>query len=393
MALDEEDDAVHGVHVMNISTVESQVKEDRNKDSQDEYKAQDRNSPVEVQDTTTHEDPRLKSIGERFEDEGISDARSHHRAETHDDDSSQSFTNAGPNEKQQGHDDFNEKLLNDDDVFSDSSPNKKTQEPGISRDDVDESNVKEGEDDSLCSKTDSGEQESVWSHDEVYQSNVQDEEEKDEKSEGDDDEDDDDSSYSPEDVPHQPGRPRKEEPPALDHDDESNAQDEEDEEDDDEVCLRRCSSPISTTPHSEKDAQRKPGRPRKQEPLLRKRKRGRPRKQEPPTLDDGDDDYQRGRPKKMLKATKSKRGRPRKTPNETTSKRGRPRKIPKETTKSPMASLKAKPKEEPRREPGTEIGSSVYAKWLDGFYYWAVIVDIKRKPCSHYDQYSVRATV
>jgi hypothetical protein len=41
------------------------------------------------------------------------------------------------------------------------------------------------------------------------------------------------------------------------------------------------------------------------------------------------------------------------------------------------------------RESGTEIGSRVYAEWENGAWYFAEIVDIKRKRCSHYDQYSL----
>lgn len=41
------------------------------------------------------------------------------------------------------------------------------------------------------------------------------------------------------------------------------------------------------------------------------------------------------------------------------------------------------------REVGTEIGSRVYAKWENGGWYFAEIVDIKRKFKSHFDQYSL----
>lgn len=46
------------------------------------------------------------------------------------------------------------------------------------------------------------------------------------------------------------------------------------------------------------------------------------------------------------------------------------------------------------REPGTEVGSRVYGLWKGNKrWYWGVIVDIKRKKNSHFDQYSVRTFV
>jgi len=42
---------------------------------------------------------------------------------------------------------------------------------------------------------------------------------------------------------------------------------------------------------------------------------------------------------------------------------------------------------------GFEIGSRVYAEWENGQYYWATVVDVKKKLRSSHDQYSVRTPV
>lgn len=152
-------------------------------------------------------------------------------------------------------------------------------------------------------------------------------------------------------VWHAPrGHPRKQESPTLDNDEGDDDEDNIDEDDNEENPDGNGNSRNSTT-----DAKRKRGH-------QKKCKRGRPRKQEQPTFDN----------------------------DHSTSKQKRPKKLAKETTRSPVASLNTEQKEEPRREPGTEIGSSVYAKWENGDYYWAIITDIKRKTNSHYDQYTVR---
>jgi hypothetical protein len=368
-----------------------------------------KNSLVDVKDTSTHEYPTLKSTSESSD---VVDILEEWYPEASDDNSSQSRnTNAGPNGRH-GHDELDETLSNDDDGSTHYKTTEEKEDAGRSGHEVDASNVEgdESDDDSSssCSETDSKEQEPVWSDDEVDESNVKYEEEVDavseENEEDDHVDDDDEDSHWLEDIPRNPRYRRKQVSPTRDEDDESNAQYEGDEDhekagdDDDHISN-----------HLKKDAPRKLGLPKKPEPIRGKRKRGRPRKHEPPTLegDSGDDDYERGRPRKMLKETKRKGGRPRKMVKETKSKRGQPRKMGKGTkgsgrrttkmskltTRAPVAVLKAKTNEEPRREAGTEIGSSVYAKWLDDWYYWAVIVDIKRKRCSHFDQYSVRTTV
>jgi hypothetical protein len=178
-------------------------------------------------------------------------------------------------------------------------------------------------------------------------------------------------------------------PPALENDEEWNAQEDEDkyhEEEGDDGDDKNFENP-------KKGAPCKPGRPRKEESVRKKRKRGRPKKEEPPTPEEDDDDYQGKRQRKMLKTKKNERERPRKMVNGTKSDGPRMTKMPKAITRAPVALLKSKPQGELRREPGVDIGSIVYAKWLNGNYYWAIIVDVKRKLFSHFDQYSVRTTV
>lgn len=81
---------------------------------------------------------------------------------------------------------------------------------------------------------------------------------------------------------------------------------------------------------------------------------------------------------------------------EASSQKGPPKKRAK-ANKALTSSQSAKDDERrarQRRKQDTKIGTRVYARWPgDGQYYWGVVTAIKRKPNSHFDQYSVSTHV